>query len=237
MDKKYVLGAVLLFLVGSVSTTWAATVEYDYLGTGSGGYVDVTVGDWWFFNDHYNDEFGGMREFQRTGGDFQKDLMPNANGMFYGFCLDVTKRSLGNTGEILKLEDYYSADKASDIAQLIAGTVPDFRVAPSDAVALATQIALWEIVHETSGVYKVDEGHITFDDTWGYFGATALAQSYLDTYVGTGGPTVDNLYVLFGTGTFGHSQPLLVQTPIPAAVWLFGSALIGLVSFGSRRVS
>jgi hypothetical protein len=42
---------------------------------------------------------------------------------------------------------------------------------------------------------------------------------------------LDNLYVLSKTGY----QPLLVQTPIPGAVWLFASAFAGFVSFGRRR--
>jgi hypothetical protein len=49
--------------------------------------------------------------------------------------------------------------------------------------------------------------------------------SFFDS-VGTGGSAIDNL--ILDTGSVS-------AVPVPAAVWLFGTALIGLVGFGKRR--
>ena len=38
-----------------------------------------------------------------------------------------------------------------------------------------------------------------------------------------------------GSTTYGHYLVRPSPVPIPAAVWLFGTALIGMVGFGKRR--
>ena len=39
----------------------------------------------------------------------------------------------------------------------------------------------------------------------------------------------------FGFIVQGAARPNFPSVPVPAAVWLFGTALIGLVGFGKRR--
>ena len=60
---------------------------------------------------------------------------------------------------------------------------------------------------------------------------TALTTSTTVEFVGTGqsfyGPVIDTVSVV----EFGPPNPV----PVPAAVWLFGTALIGLFGFGKQR--
>jgi hypothetical protein len=182
-----------------------------------------------------------MYGFKRTGGDFDETLLPttpvHGGKLFRAFCLDVTERYFSNKSSVEQLSDLFSSDpgKASDIGRLLYNVYPNFAVTPSSYNALATQIAIWEIVHEGTGTYDVSSGDISFNEHLihsAWRGAKDLAQSWLDSYVtGMSGPEAPFLYALVKSGT----QPLLVQTPIPASVWLFGSALLGMIGFGKRR--
>jgi hypothetical protein len=61
--------------------------------------------------------------------------------------------------------------------------------------------------------------HALFDDTEGFWSFTTQGNSDTD-------------------GTFGFSSTAMPSAvTVPAAVWLFGTALIGLVGFGKRRKS
>jgi hypothetical protein len=53
----------------------------------------------------------------------------------------------------------------------------------------------------------------------------------------TANSTISNVSFSFGTGpeTVLAGQPLPTTVPIPAAGWLFGSALLGLVAVARRR--
>jgi len=88
--------------------------------------------------------------------------------------------------------------------------------------------------------------------TGGFAGSTDLYGQGPDT-AGVGlGQTV-NLYALTGNGTLNQAQSYLLSTnltlsaggtlttasavPLPAAVWLFGSGLLGLIGVGRRRAA
>ena len=56
-----------------------------------------------------------------------------------------------------------------------------------------------------------------------YYDPTLAGNAYLG----------DKRYALNGTGFL---TPATVPVPVPAAVWLFGSGLIGLIGVGRRKV-
>lgn len=248
MTRKYIFIAItLLFLLTASFSASAATVEFQrYHDYDVGGYTNVILrtGTGWYgepLYTYYDGEFAGMYGFKRTGGDFDETLLPTTpaygGSLFRAFCLDVTERYFSNYSSVEQLSDLFSSDpsKASDIGRLLYNAYPDFAVTPNSYNALATQIAIWEIVHEGTGTYDVDSGDILFDEYYihsAWHGAKDLAQTWLDSYVtGMTGPEAPFLYALVRSGT----QPLLVQTPIPASVWLFSSAFAGLVGFSRRR--
>lgn len=63
---------------------------------------------------------------------------------------------------------------------------------------------------------------------------SGLATIRADQYANTQGAS---LWTLASSGTLMYSAAAVSEVPIPAAVWLFGSGLIGLIGIGRRRNS
>jgi hypothetical protein len=98
------------------------------------------------------------------------------------------------------------------------------------------QLSIWETLYETNGTYSLIGGN---------FKSASGDNTYLDTLSNLGGD-IDSYYVLrlydmghLGEGAY-QQQDLLVKVssggppvPIPGAIWLLGSGLLGLV--GIRR--
>lgn len=105
-------------------------------------------------------------------------------------------------------------------------------------LAAALQVATWEIVWEdSSNSFDLGKGDLTFSGISGNI--AEQANSWL-TKVGAGtyGTAMQGLVGLTSptdppVGT--SRQDFVGQVPIPAAAWLFGSALIGAVGLGRRK--
>ncbi len=245
----YRLVSLVLFFTLLIAsfTTSAGTVVFDGPSSFTGAQVDVQLKG---YNHGYSQRgSGGLMVFDRTGGDYSGSLLPDDAGsesLFSGFCLDWTSYiASGTTHNLETLSSSLGQDKADDISRLLYNVYPDFGTTMSSTKdALAIQIAIWEIVHEDqNNAYDVFSGDIRF--TWDEFStwmwwvddARDVAQDMLDTWVTNNqyGEMLDNLAALTRDG----AQNLLVQVnavPIPGAVWLFGSALAGLVGLGRRRM-
>jgi hypothetical protein len=106
----------------------------------------------------------------------------------------------------------------------------------------AFQIAVWEVANETAPQYQVGDVPATrgyfyvreIRDTTNDAAIIAQANSWLanlSSYTAAGG-----LLGLVRNDTGSAGQDFIVQAvPIPAAAWLFGSALIGAVGLGRRK--
>lgn len=176
--------------------------------------------------------FGGARagqlEIRKVGG----TATHIANGDYFTFCVEPTE-FLANT--ILDLMGVEAGDtaqggmgpvRADQVRELLARHHPVLDVAVSNTVGAALQIALWEIVREASGApLSVMTGSFR---TQGPAPVLALADSYLASL--TGGPTLWNLRALTRRG----AQDLLIQTPAPAALALFGLG-VGAITLRRRR--
>ncbi|AGA91778.1 hypothetical protein Thimo_3093 [Thioflavicoccus mobilis 8321] len=126
------------------------------------------------------------------------------------------------------------AQKANDLARLLGGAITsgvlnDARnLAASEKYAL--QLAVWEVVSETDNAagYDVRTGDTKF---------TNVSHSILNqanVYLGEIA-TATAMTGLVGL-TSGTTQDYVAQVvPIPAAAWLFGSALFGMAGVGYRR--
>jgi len=129
------------------------------------------------------------------------------------------------------------AAKAESLAKLVTralgGSISNaFSLSATQQVAL--QMAVWEIVYETSGTFDVLLGNFSTSAGIPNYGtdnsgATAQANTWLTGLAGF--TAAENLYALTLDGT----QDFLVQTPLPAAVWLLGSGLLGLFGISRRR--
>ena len=100
-------------------------------------------------------------------------------------------------------------------------------------------------------LYSINDGLVTFDTNTGLEWLDVnetLGHSYNSVYAAgglneTGGLThsynvLAGESLLAGDSTFNGPTALTIKVspiPVPAAVWLFGTALIGLPGFGNRR--
>lgn len=251
-----VAGAVLL-----AGAAGAATVEATYTGISPGGAVAGVVP-----NKTINRGAGGIFNFTRTGGDAPV-LLPGAgspDNYFIGICIEFNEAigtaPVGST-HTWTMKDLDKAPvtannslpngmgptKADHLRLLLGQVLPDFELANllEYKAALALQVAVWEIVHETSGVYDPRESSAVRGAA--YFrnadpsGAVGMAYDWLKNIndgTWAGQQRAENIFAL----TLNGVQDYIVQivpvseVPLPAAAWLLGSGLLGLFAVGRRRI-
>jgi hypothetical protein len=181
----------------------------------------------------------GIFTFTRSGGTFTGAL----NGTFSAFCIEPREFvSAGTTYtyDFNALEQGTTniggmgTVKANELRELFGRYYPVLGAALTSDQGSAMQIAVWEIVRETSATLNIHNGNVTFQnpanpavDTT----AMILAQTYLSSLDGTG-PKLNNIYALT-SGSLGvpGNQDLVVQviaSPEPATLVTMGAALIGL---------
>jgi hypothetical protein len=148
------------------------------------------------------------------------------------------------------LPDGMGAIKADHIRLLLGQVMPNFELAPTldNKTALALQIAIWEIVHETdpSGVYDPRESQEATRGTAYFYSpspayAVSMAYEWLkninDGTWGADAARAENIFAL----TLDGVQDYIVQivppqvVPLPAAAWLLGSGLLGLFAVARRK--
>lgn len=184
-------------------------------------------------------EYAGIFDFTLNSG----NLNTYDADSFVSFCIDVTDSitvGSAHTWNVVSLADApdqssgpMGSTRADALATLLGSNLG---TSLNDAVTVlddntkraAMQVAIWEVVFESAGgPYKVAEGNAKFtnNDT-----VTAQAQLYLDN-IAEIGTKMSGLVGLTSTNT----QDFIGQVPIPAAAWLFGSALIGTIAIGRRK--
>jgi len=199
---------------------------------------------------------GGLFTFERKGGTSPLQLLPNtqlggtSDLDFIGICLEFNE-TLHSGTQTYDLVELTSApidannspyapmnSRATNLATLLGGLYPVFGQttiggsAITNTNALALQIAVWEIANEGfDSTYNVASGNITFTSS----AAAMQAQGWL-TKINNGNSdgwaTLTNLKAI----TIDGKQDFVVQAvPIPAAAWLFGSALMGTAALGRRK--
>ena len=123
--------------------------------------------------------------------------------------------------------------KANFIRELFGRYYPVIGATLDAEHASALQIAIWEIVRETSGTFDVSNGSVVFSNPQDP-AALNDAQAYLSSLTGTG-PFAENLYALTAIG----AQDVLVQVEIPEPVESFATGLaliaLGLMAMARRR--
>jgi hypothetical protein len=184
----------------------------------------------------------GEFSFTQTGGN---DV--GLDSTFYAFCIEpreFVSQGSTYTYDLTTLDQGTTniggmgAAKAALISELLGRYYPDFTVALDAEHASAIQIAIWEIVRETSGTLDVSAGNVIFASPADP-AALALAQTYLSSLDGTG-PMLNNIYALDEVG----AQDVVVQiqgsqtespAPEPVTFATMGAALIGLALLLRRR--
>lgn len=214
----------------------ASTITAQVTGLDSYGTVEMQMGA----DTRWQSFIAGAVVLSRTGGTAELELLPDASN-FIAFCLEPRESiSLNSTytWEVGDLTDAptslkgMSPEQANQIRTVIALAYPTFGDSLTPLMAVAIQVALWEIVEETSGTWDVTSGSIRFRNP-SEAGALKMAQSLLDT-IDQKGPYPDNLFAL----TLSGNQDLLIQiartaentshAPEPATLSMLGLGLLAL---------
>jgi MYXO-CTERM domain-containing protein len=182
----------------------------------------------------------GVFQFTRTGG-----TLPLIDfTTFYAFCiepLEFVQQGSTYTYDWNALENGATniggmgTTKANLIRELFARWDPTLGQGLTSLEAGAIQIAIWEIVRETSGSLNVSTGTTRFQNAQGGTPQLDLAQSYLSSLTGAANaPRLQNLHALTWVG----AQDVVVQythTPEPGYSALAGLLLLGVPLARRRR--
>jgi hypothetical protein len=261
MKRMTKLSAVSSALAIAGALAFSGPVRADQV---KGDYISYQGGNITVNADGSSDGGGGGRfTFDRdalsSGTEFQGTLVTNGgptdvggtDELFYAVCLEPNENLVDpDVFNVVALENAPSIgvsgamglDRAKDMRILFGNVYPDFSQAISTADAIALQIAVWEIANETytsSGdpVYNVNGGSSDSGIIWTTNQDTArnTAQGWLDK-INDGTWTIEAKGLVGLVSTTSGRQDFVAQVvPIPAAVWLFGSALVGAVGLGRRK--
>ncbi|UHD16252.1 VPLPA-CTERM sorting domain-containing protein [Thiocapsa bogorovii] len=174
-------------------------------------------------------------------------ILTYGTDQFVTFCIDLddTAQTGSRTWDVVGLANAPDSTagpmgdvKAASLAKLLgaaitSGVLNDARNL-TDVQKQALQLAIWEVVHEgqtnASGefVYDITGGSmkITSGLTTGVLNQATAYLNAMSTATAMGG-----LVALTSTA----NQDFIGQVPIPAAAWLFGSALLGIAALGRRN--
>jgi hypothetical protein len=253
-----VLGAIGIALFAQTASA-NSTINVSYLGdvygygTGTinpspnGGKASVEIGA---FKMHNNT--GNTYEFAAPSSKL------SAADEFVAWCVDplhwLQYSHAYNVGGVADMVSVFGTTRVNDLQSLANQHYAEVNTTIESA---AFQVATWTILYGNDSNH---DGKYDFNLTNSAFKATKLtpgdpdgagpglgvkdlAMSYLaglGTEQNTGKFKINYLYdECYGKGGRGCSQDLVTFTPspvpLPAAAWLFGSALIGFVSMSSRK--
>jgi len=199
---------ILLILLLSAGSAVAATMNVNYsLSNGEPVSYTLDGGD--------TKDTTGL-EFSPVNLDFDMDGSYDLSTIAY--CVELTQGvGNGNTFQVNLIN-------AADNYLAAAWIMDNYAGSGNAAQNAAVQLAIWETVYDGKGGSLTD-GRFTVVTS----SATvlALAAQYI-TELTTASLAGLGKYMI---ATNPDKQDLLVAVPVPAAVWLFGSGLVGLISF------
>ncbi len=219
-------------------TVSANTIVATYDGQSQAGSVDYSTNS----GANWHGTSAGFFNFTRTGGDFPLDpLAPGAS--FLGFCIELTETVASGTYDVVALSSGNTsipglgALAAKQIDKLFTlafsgGLITD---SVSNTVAQAIQVAIWEIVYESSGTLGTANGTTQFISS--NSGVTTAANGWLATINATNFTNYLPSQSLWAMNHLRTGQDFVIQTqpggstedvPEPGTLALVGAALLGL---------
>jgi len=255
MKRKMKLGAlgsalamagVLAFSGQVLADTVEVTMTYDDMSPKTGVTIHTDINNPGV--DQSIPTTTGLFPFSGVSG----PILTYGNDQIVTFCIDLGDNVV--SGEQSWTVDFLSAapdptsgpmqtQKASDLSKLLGGAITSGVLNDArnltDTQLFALQLAVWEVVGETGNDgYSATLGNTYFEGV----DSTVLDQA--NTYLaGIGSATaMKGLVGLTSTtnqdfvAQFNGPNPFgTTFVPIPAAAWLFGSALLGTVALGRRK--
>ena len=223
--KRILLGLTLALLLLGTPVVGAAYIDLQFQGqTGS-----VSVQRSLDYGANYSTALAGQFLFTNEGTTYT-----NLTDI-YTFCvepLEYTQSGIVRY-DVAPLENAptnygpMGVTKANLLRELY-GTYYTVNTPVATNIGAALQIATWEIVREESGVLGVTTGSTRFT---GDVTVLNLAESYLQGITNNVGPM---RYDIAAAINVGAQDPWIPNVPIPGAVWLLGSGLLGLVAIRRR---
>ena len=157
-------------------------------------------------------------------------------GDFMAFCVDLAQ-ALGNPGQVVEEQPLlFSQGIRDNIDKLFSSVIGDSTmgaVIDTSLKAAGFQVALWEIVYETSGTFDAGVG-----DFWIYGNAEAKAQAntYLSGLTGAPMGKQDLTYYFSDSNQdLVTGEPAPDPVPVPAAGLLIMTGLGALAALRRRR--
>jgi len=213
-------------------TSPAATISFTFNGSVNSGTVQRSLDSGATFT---NLTVGQMR-MTVTGSSGFSGYVPAS---MLSFCLEPQQSVSAGTSYTYTIDPLdlaptnvsggMGAIKADLLRELYGRYYPSFQVNLTPLMATALQIATWEIVRETSGVYNVMTGSVRFQSP-SIGNMLTEANTMLASLNGTG-PMLQHLYAVRGTS----NQDLAFHAvPEPAPLGTLGAALVALGAWRRR---
>jgi hypothetical protein len=180
----------------------------------------------------------GIFNFENATG----PIVTFGTDQFVSFCIDLDDTvTANNTWNVVSLAEApdtaagpMGSTKANAVAKMLGGAITSGVLNEArNLTALqkqAMQLAIWEVVHEGPGTaYNIETGNMRFTS-----GLTSdLINQANDFFAYIGDTSVTAMSGLVGLTS--DNQDFVGQVPLPAAAWLFGSALVGVAAVARRK--
>ncbi|WP_396626345.1 hypothetical protein [Luteitalea sp.] len=232
---KHIVTAAVVLLLGTHAAQ-AGTVVATFNST-SGGTLERIIEDSTVGSTGWTGLNAGSFSFTRTGGTATEQLLPGIGGSFLTFCVEAQETITQGQSYTFEVKDLSEGAeniggmgvvRSNQLRELLYGVKPLQGMSTVQAAAL--QVAMWEIVRETSALpYDVLNGKTRFRNA--FDGAVfTTAQGWLDSFVNDGeDPTqrAGNVVALVNA----NNQDVIGFSVVPdggASLTLLGSALLGL---------
>jgi hypothetical protein len=238
--KRFLVALVLCgCLAMPVMASPTGTVTMRYLGQGAAPYASVSL---------YANSSGAYPPYELyesggiTAGYYKHDISSATGSGLYvadplmGFCMDLAQNPAGTnaTFDVVPLTEGPNptfigstiTPAKADLLQELWGR--HYSPTMTNSQAARFQLAVWEIIFETSGVYNIGNGSLRSNNY--YFSTNALLNS-LD---GTG--PMANLVALTHPQYQDMLAEAMIPVPAPGAICLssFGLAVLGWVRARKR---
>jgi len=224
--KRKILTVFFLaaFCLMAFQANAVAYVNIQFINPGSGGYP---------LAENYSGYMGG-ESYSDAAGTYELRMQGVAN-TFWGFCVDPATGSFEYKPYTLQAItdpiEKAAAWLANSYQSGLLSTMYTGQFSSQSELAAATQTAIWELILDTGLNVSPTNGNTYTYNSW-----ATLAQNLVnEAYSNHQNFDASGWRWAHSPEGIGHVQDLLIpNVPIPGAVWLLGSGLLGLVAIRRR---